>query len=34
MYKMWYQNTLYSIEHDFNMIIEEYGFWQKLPPKD
>ena len=27
MYKMWYDNTLYSIKHDFNMIIEEYGFW-------
>ena len=23
-----------SIKHDFNMIIEEYGFWEKLTEKD
>ena len=28
------KSVLLSIKNDFNMIIEEYGFWQKCQEKD
>ena len=34
MFKLLRETALGSIRNDFNMIIEEYGFWEKLPTKD
>ncbi len=34
MFKILRKTALASITNDFNMIIEEYGFWDKLTTKD
>ena len=34
MFKELRETALNSIKNDFNMIIEEYGFWEKITSKD
>ena len=31
LFKTLRQTALNSIKNDYNMIVEEYGFWDKLP---
>ena len=34
MFKLLRKSANASIKNDFNMIIEEYGFWDKLSSRD